>query len=73
MYVDKKYRGKGLGKSMLLNLEKEATPRGAVQLILETTDKMKAAINPYLSCGYTITSTCTESLPCSISMMKILK
>ncbi len=73
MYVDQAHRGIGLGKRMLASLEEEAIRRGAAQLILETTDQMKAAINLYLGSGYAVTSTLTASPRCTMTMAKTLK
>ncbi|MBC99299.1 MAG: ribosomal-protein-alanine acetyltransferase [Halobacteriovoraceae bacterium] len=50
--VDQKLRGKGLGKKLLLKLEKMAKDRGSTYLRLEVKSSNRSAIQLYESCGY---------------------
>ncbi|MAF77224.1 MAG: ribosomal-protein-alanine acetyltransferase [Halobacteriovoraceae bacterium] len=50
--VDQKFRGKGLGKKLLLKLEKMAKDRGSTYLRLEVKSSNRSAIQLYESCGY---------------------
>jgi putative acetyltransferase len=52
MYVDIHERGKGIGKAILLELEKWAIESGYTGAILETGLKQPESIRLYESCGY---------------------
>ncbi|QNE22866.1 GNAT family N-acetyltransferase [Kribbella qitaiheensis] len=52
MYVQPDYRGMGLGRRILKQLERQATARGARKLILETGALNEAAIGLYVEVGY---------------------
>ena len=70
MYVAKSYRGKGLGKHILTELENHASKNGAKKIILETTNLMVAAIGLYKSFGFKEGSEVLDSPRCEISMVK---
>ena len=54
MYVKEKYRGKGLSKKILEELQKWAIDEGNCKMILETGKKQFEAINLYKGFGFTI-------------------
>ena len=54
MFVDKSYRGKGISKLMLLELEKWARELKFRYAILETSIHFKTARNLYANAGYII-------------------
>lgn len=70
MYVAKNYRRKGLGKLILIELEKHALKNNAKTIVLETTKLMEAAINLYTSFGFIKGSEVIDSPRCEISMIK---
>jgi putative acetyltransferase len=55
MFVRSMYRGRGLGRAIVLALEAEARRRGYVESILETARRMPEAIALYRGCGYETT------------------
>ena len=57
MYVVPAYRGRGLGRRLLLELEEEARRLGYVALVLETGDRQPEALGLYASAAY-------ERIPC---------
>ena len=52
MYVDKNYRGKGVSKMVLNELEKWAVEQGFQHAILETSIHFEVAKNLYKNAGY---------------------
>lgn len=52
VFVSEKYRGKGLSKIMLFELEKQVRKDGFNRLILETGKNNRAAVNMYKSMNY---------------------
>lgn len=54
MSVKKEYRGKGIARMMLSELENEAQEKGVTKLILETNNDWCSAIGLYLSQGFTL-------------------
>ena len=52
MFIVEKFRGKGYAKIILNELENWAKEVGYTQFILETSIKLKSAINLYTNCGY---------------------
>jgi len=75
MFVDKEYRGRGLSKLVLKELEKWAEESGFRFAILETSVHFKTASNLYMNAGYTIIENYDQykGLDESICMKKILK
>ncbi|HLX21255.1 MAG TPA: GNAT family N-acetyltransferase [Gaiellaceae bacterium] len=57
MYVVPAYRGRGLGRRLLVELEAEARRLGYASLVLETGDRQPEALGLYASSGY-------ERIPC---------
>ncbi len=55
MFVQKAYRGKGLSKQVLYNLEQWAIECAYQYAILETSVRFDTAKNLYLNNGYAIT------------------
>ena len=55
MFVEKGYRGKGISKLVLKELENWAFESGFQNAILETSVHFKAACSLYMNAGYTIT------------------
>lgn len=53
MYVRENFRGLGLGRAVLLHLERSAAVAGVTRLILETGQPQPEAVNLYRSAGYT--------------------
>jgi GNAT superfamily N-acetyltransferase len=53
MYVEPRFRGRGIARAVLQAVEAEARRRGFVRSILETGTRMTEAIALYRSCGYT--------------------
>lgn len=52
MYVDPSFRGLGLGRRILTELERIASERGCRATRLDTSDYLTAAISLYRSAGY---------------------
>jgi predicted GNAT family acetyltransferase len=52
VYVKDEFRGKGIAKTMMGNLESAAKEKGYKSLILETGRDMSSAVGFYLSLGY---------------------
>jgi putative acetyltransferase len=57
MYVVPEARGLGLGRDLLVALEREARRLGYAGIVLETGDRQPEALGLYLSAGY-------EPIPC---------
>ncbi len=72
MYVHKNYRGMGISKQILTELENYAIGCGGKQIVLETTKAMKAAISLYKSFGYKEKEAKIASPRCDLSMTKYL-
>jgi GNAT superfamily N-acetyltransferase len=53
MYVRDAFRGRGLARAVLAELERTAAAAGHIRLILETGSKQPEAIALYTSAGYT--------------------
>jgi putative acetyltransferase len=75
MYVDKNYRGKGISKIVLYELEKWAVENGYEYAILETSIHFNTAQNLYKQSGYIVIPNYDqyEGLKESICMKKKLK
>lgn len=69
MYLEKPWRGKGLGVALLKRLEASARRRGLRRLRLETAPRLKAAIRLYRRSGYRVLR---DDMPscCSLVMGK---
>lgn len=52
LYVDEKYRGRGVAEALLNHAKHEAKKAGALQLQLETAPDNKAAQSVYERCGW---------------------
>ena len=75
MFVEKEYRGKGLSKRVLKELEKWAEELGFRNAILETSVHFETARSLYMNAGYTIIENYDQykGLDESICMKKVLK
>lgn len=75
MYVDSDFRGKGIASEILSELELWATELNYSQSILETSFKLKSAINLYKRFGYAITENYGQyvDVQSSVCMKKALK
>lgn len=54
VFVRKEYRGRGISKEMMADLEEKAKAKGYCSLILETGELLKAAVQLYSSSGYSV-------------------
>lgn len=73
MYVDKRYRNQGLGKSLLERILRKATELDFEEITLETVHTMQAAINLYQKYGFEKVNGCNAASPrCDIIMSKNL-
>lgn len=63
MFILPDYRGKGLGRFLLGELEQSAAAKGFTEMWLETATVLKEAIKLYERCGYT-QSTGVETARC---------
>lgn len=63
MFILPDYRGQGLGRFMLDQLEQSAAAKGFTEMWLETATVLKEAIRLYERCGY-ISSTGVETERC---------
>jgi putative acetyltransferase len=52
MYVDPRYRRKGLGRRMLAHAERVAREQGHARMVLSTSELQQAALRLYRSAGY---------------------
>ena len=52
MYLDRRWRGNGLGKRLLAFLEKRVRTRGYSVALVETANVLKEACGLYVACGY---------------------
>ena len=75
MFVEKQYRGKGISKMLLDELEKWAKESGSTFAILETSIRFEAARGLYTNAGYTIIDNYDQyaGLKESVCMRKKLK
>lgn len=74
VFIKKKYRGRGLSKRMLQELESIAKERKIVKLILETGKSLEPAIGLYRDIGYKVIENYGQykDLSESVCMEKIL-
>lgn len=54
VFIRKEYRGKGLSKQLMTELENQAKTKGYSKLILETGEQLPAAIAFYKKAGYSV-------------------
>ena|SRR5687768_3325719 len=52
MFVRSDYRGRGIARRILAELEREARARGCTAAVLETGTRQPEAIALYITCGY---------------------
>jgi ribosomal protein S18 acetylase RimI-like enzyme len=52
MYVDPRFRGRGLGRRILVELERLASAHGCVRVRLDSSDYLTAALALYRAAGY---------------------
>ena len=72
MYVDHQHRSQGYGEQILLQLIQEAIHSNATELILETSQQMKAAIGLYKKHGFEAVNIQPESPRCDITFRKMI-
>ena len=74
MFVKKPFRGKGLSKKLLNELEVWAVEKGYRNAVLETSIRFHTARNLYTTSGYNIISNYGQyqNLPESVCMQKLL-
>ncbi len=74
VFLKKSYRGKGISKRLIEEIERTAKEKGIKRLILETGEGLVAAMNLYKRMGYTITENYGQykDMPESICMEKVL-
>lgn len=74
VYIDKPYRGQGLGTDLLLHLEADAKKAGYRYSILETGFLLQEAYHLYLKSGYQIIPNYGQykDIPESVCMKKML-
>ena len=53
MYLIPEFRGRGLGKKMMVDVLREAKAKGFVEITLETNLRLKEAVGLYRACGFT--------------------
>jgi putative acetyltransferase len=72
VFVRKDYRGRGLSKLLMEQIEKKAQERGYRSLILETGKPMKEAIGLYSKIGYQVIENYGQyiNMPLSVCMRK---
>ena len=75
MYVRPNFRGRGVGKTMLTEMEKEAAYRGFRCIVLETGNQQHTAINLYQANGYEETPPYNQASdgPASVCFCKTLE
>ncbi len=75
MYVQKSYRGKGISKTVLLELEKWAIENGFEYAVLETSIYFEVAKSLYRKAGYEAIPNYDQykDLKDSVCMKKMLK
>lgn len=75
MFVTERYRGKGIGSHILVELEKWAREFGYKNIILETGTSLKEAIALYKKGGYQVTENWGEyvGIETSVCMKKTLE
>lgn len=52
MYVDPRFRGRGIGRDLLARAETEARKAGCTRMVLSTSELQSAALNLYRSAGF---------------------
>ena len=74
VFIDKNYRGRGISKKLMQELEKIAEEKGIKKLILETGEALVPAVNLYKNIGYRIIENYGQykDMPESICMEKVL-
>ncbi len=72
MFVRKEYRGKGLSKLILSDLEKTAGKQGFLYMILESGEILKEAMTLYRKTGYEVIANygVYKNMPESVCMKK---
>jgi putative acetyltransferase len=75
MYVVPEERGRGIGKLVLAELEREARSLGARRLVLETGTRQPEALAMYRSAGFAVVDPFGEYIgsPLSVCMSKMLR
>lgn len=75
MYVRPAFRGRGLAKIMLAEMESQAIRRGFKRIVLETGNQQHTAIDLYLANGYETIRPYNEASdgPASVCFCKTLK
>ncbi|HBD95818.1 MAG: GNAT family N-acetyltransferase [Spirochaetes bacterium GWF1_31_7] len=75
MFVRKEYRGKGLSKQILSDLEKTASDQGFLYMILESGEILKEAMTLYRKSGYEVIANygVYKNMPESVCMKKKLR
>lgn len=75
VFVRKEFRGQGISKLLMQQLEEKAREQGFDSLILETGKPLTAAIGLYSSLGYQVIDNYGQykNLPMSVCMLKNIK
>lgn len=75
VFVRKEFRGQGISKLVMQQLEEKAREQGFDSLILETGKPLAAAIGLYSSLGYQVIDNYGQykNLPMSVCMLKDIK
>lgn len=75
VFVRKEFRGQGISKLVMQQLEEKAREQGFDSLILETGKPLAAAIGLYSSLGYQVIDNYGQykNLPLSVCMLKDIK
>lgn len=75
VFVRKEFRGQGISKLIMQQLEEKAREQGFDSLILETGKPLTAAIGLYSSLGYQVIDNYGQykNLPMSVCMLKDIK
>jgi len=68
MYVSPEMRGRGVGKTILAALEKEALSLGATRLVLETGSRQPEALALYQRAGFNLIPAFGEYVGCVLSV-----
>ncbi len=73
MYLNPKYKGKGLGKKMMHDLFLTTASLGFTKIVLETNNRLKEAISLYKKYGFTKYNSEHLSDRCNYAMQKELQ